>query len=135
MYVFMYVCSIRRYSPCCIIYSHVSARPSLSLPHPHNMHPHIHTLYLSVITEPCILRKPNLPCNISIPPPPPVPLWPPSCLAIVSMPTIISNVCEPARVRACMCGEGGFRILFALFVAPLTAALLSEVGSDGYHAR
>jgi hypothetical protein len=47
----------------------------LLLPHPHNMHPHIHTLYLSsppalllrhVITEPCNLRLPNLPCSISI---------------------------------------------------------------------
>ena len=128
----------------------------LLLSHPHNMHPYLHTLYLSsppaqllrhVITEPCILRKPNLSCTISIlisitvsiehrihhfrahtytspppgdltlpyllptvhnvsyllyspcptiypystPPPPSEPLWPPSSLAIVSMPTIING--------------------------------------------
>ena len=47
-------------------------------------------------------------------------------------------VCEPARVGACMYAERGFRS-FSFFgqlsAAPLTAALLSEVGSDGYHAR
>jgi hypothetical protein len=43
-------------------------------------------------------------------------------------------VCEPAR--ACMEKKGFavFRSFGQLPVAPLTAALMSEVGSDGYHA-
>ena len=41
-------------------------------------------------------------------------------------------VCEPARVGACMYVK---RVFGQLFVAPLIAALLSEVGSDGSHAR
>ena len=47
-------------------------------------------------------------------------------------------VCEPARVGACMNVERGFRSFRSfgqLFVAPSTAALLPEVGSDGSHAR
>jgi hypothetical protein len=34
-----------------------------------------------------------------------------------------------------MVGFAFFRSFGQLFVAPLTAALLSEVGSDGFHGR
>ena len=86
------------------------------------------------------------PAPLSIPVPPHPSSRPPMA-AIIACYSVYAHyhqrvgmyVCEPTRVGACMYAERGFCIFFRSFgqllVAPLTAALLSEVGSDGSHAR